>query len=91
MTASTLMLELPAELVEQIAARAAELVTERQDEPEPWIGVEQAAEHLGGTSSSRIYSLVSARRIPYSKDGSRLLFKRSALDEWVRCGGARCP
>jgi excisionase family DNA binding protein len=78
------------ELIEAIAARAAELVAERVEPVEPWIGVQQAAEHLGCTAS-RIYTLVSARRIPHEHDGSRVLFKRSALDGWVEQGGARCP
>jgi excisionase family DNA binding protein len=38
---------------------------------------------------SRIYDLVSARRIPHERDGSRLLFRRSALDGWVTSGGGR--
>jgi excisionase family DNA binding protein len=41
--------------------------------------------------SSRVYSLVSARRIPHHRDGSRLLFRRSELDEWVQRGGAKRP
>lgn len=57
---------------------------------EPWIGVKEAATHLS-CPVSRIYSLVSARRIPHAKDGSRTLFKRSQLDEWVRDGGGTRP
>jgi excisionase family DNA binding protein len=47
--------------------------------PEPWIGVEQAAEHLA-CPPSRIYDLVSQRRLTPRRDGRRLLFKRSHLD-----------
>ncbi len=85
-----LTLPLPAEFIDAIAARAAELIAEREPAGEPWIGVEQAAEHLGCTAS-RVYSLTSARRIPHEKDGSRVVFKRSELDAWVRAGGATCP
>ena len=56
-------------------------------EREPWLNVEQACEHLA-CSRHRIYRLVSMRRIPFAKEGDRLLFKRSALDEWVSNGGA---
>jgi excisionase family DNA binding protein len=84
-----LRFEMPEDLLEIVARRAAELV-DRQQETEPWIGVTDAAEHLA-CPTSRIYALVSARRIPFHKDGSRLLFKRSELDEWVRQGGAVRP
>ncbi len=55
-----------------------------------WLDVEQAAEHLA-CPKSRLYALVSARRIPFEKDGSRTLFDRVELDAWVRSGGARRP
>jgi excisionase family DNA binding protein len=50
--------------------------------PEPWVGVAQAAEHLG-CKPQRIYNLVADRAIPFRKDGSRLLFRRSELDAWL--------
>lgn len=81
----------PAELVEAIAARAAVLAADMvAARPEPWIGVDQAAAHLA-CPRSRIYTLVSARRIPFCKDGSRVLFKVSELDAWVQAGGGIRP
>lgn len=50
--------------------------------PEAWVGVAQAAEHLG-CRPQRIYNLVHDRAIPYRKDGSRLLFRLSELDAWL--------
>ncbi|MEJ7655669.1 MAG: excisionase family DNA-binding protein [Thermoleophilaceae bacterium] len=86
-----LALELPPELLEHLAERAAGIVAERlEPESEPWIGVVEAAEHLD-CPRSRVYALASASRIPLERDGSRLLFKRSQLDEWVRGGGAKRP
>jgi len=86
-----LSLALPPELVEVVAQRTAEIVAERLgQQPEPWIGVDQAAEHLA-CPKSRIYALVSAGRIPHEKDGSRLLFRRSDLDAWLEQGGATRP
>jgi excisionase family DNA binding protein len=77
----------PPEVIEALAQRTAEIVTERMgQQPETWIGVDQAAEHLA-CPKSRIYALVSAQRIPHEKDGSRLLFRRSDLDEWLQQGG----
>ena len=84
-----LTLAIPPELLEAIAGRAAEIVSDHA-EAESWIGVEQAAEHLA-CGTSRIYSLVSAGRIPFERDGSRLLFRRSALDAWLANGGGKRP
>ena len=83
-------LAVPPTLVEAIAERAAEIVSEQPAEPESWIGVEKAAEHLA-CGTSRIYSLVSADRIPFERDGSRLLFRRTALDAWLSNGGGKRP
>ncbi len=58
--------------------------------PFPWLDVENAAAHLA-CPKSRLYALVSARRIPHHRDGSRLLFNRAELDEWVQAGGAKRP
>lgn len=83
------MLGVPDELVEKIAERAAQLVIERvRHEPEGYIGVQEAADFLA-CPTSRIYALVSSRRIPHYRDGSRLLFDRSELKEFVRNGGAK--
>jgi excisionase family DNA binding protein len=86
-----LSIALPAELVELVAERAAAILrAEATVDVEPWLGVGEAAAHLA-CPTSRIYALVSARRIPHHRDGSRLLFRRSELDEWVERGGARRP
>jgi excisionase family DNA binding protein len=81
--------------IEAVAARAAELLAAQVGQsPEPWIGVDEAALHLC-CPRSRIYRLVSRSRdsrrsnpLPFEKDGSRLLFRRSDLDAWVARGGA---
>jgi excisionase family DNA binding protein len=78
------------ELVEQAAVRAAELLAEHVTEPDGFLDVNGAAEFLV-CPKSRIYALVSARRIPYHKDGSRLLFDRDELQEYVRNGGSKRP
>jgi excisionase family DNA binding protein len=82
MSAGTLELQVPDAFVQAIAERVAELLTDSHvggSSPEPWIGVEQAAEHLA-CPPSRIYDLVSQRRLTPRRDGRRLLFKRSHLD-----------
>lgn len=85
-------LDLLAELIaEKLAARAAAPAPDAQSGgPEPWIGVDEAAEHLG-CKPQRIYDLVNDPRrgngaehpIPFRREGRRLLFRRSELDAWL--------
>lgn len=81
------------ELVEQIARRAAELLAERPEEPsaDGWLrGAERIADYIDAPRS-RVYALVSARRIPVHHDGSALIARRSELDQWLLRGGGRRP
>jgi excisionase family DNA binding protein len=83
-----LEIKVPSQVIETVVEGVATLLAERLGpNPEAWVGVEQAAAHLA-CPKSRIYDLVSARRIPHERDGSRLLFRRSDLDAWVTSGGA---
>jgi excisionase family DNA binding protein len=76
--------EVPPELVEEIARRAAELVGASVVEAaDQWLDSEGAAEYLALPRSS-LHKLTSSRAIPFSQDvpGGKLYFKRSALDAW---------
>jgi excisionase family DNA binding protein len=87
-TGFSVAIELPPETITAIAERAAgRLAQSWSSEQEGWIGVDDAAAHLA-CPKSRIYRLVSQRRVPFEKDGARLLFRRSDLDAWVEKGGA---
>jgi hypothetical protein len=57
--------DLPHEVIESIAELAAEIAAERLNlEPEPWIGVDEAADHLD-CPRSRIYAQGEAvHRLP---------------------------
>lgn len=89
--AAALLAELDDEALDVLADRLLERVAGRLDAPAPaWLDVSGASEYLA-CPRSRIYALVSARRIPFHKDGSRSLFDRGELDEWVRSGGGRRP
>jgi excisionase family DNA binding protein len=66
-------------LAELVAAR---LGSASRAGPEPWVGVKEAAAHLG-CKPQRIYDLVHDRAIPHRKEGSRLLFRLSDLDRWL--------
>lgn len=72
-------IDLPPSVIDRIAAQVAEMLGATSNEPEPWIDTDAAAEHLACTRR-RIYDLATAGRIPYMRDGKRLLFRRSELD-----------
>jgi hypothetical protein len=76
-------------MIEQIAERAAELMAERSEAPEKdgWLrGADRIAAYIDAPRS-RVYALVSARRIPVHHDGSALIARHSELDRWLVQGG----
>ena len=91
---SALTFELPPELVEQIAERAAELLAGSGNAQEDgWLrGADRIAAYIDAPRS-RVYSLASCTppRIPIHRDGSSLIARRSELDAWVRDGGGVRP
>lgn len=93
MSVSRLSLALPDELVDQIAQRVATILADQgptATERDGYLDVQGAAQFLA-CPPNRIYALVSARRIPHHRDGSRLLFDRAELREYILNGGARRP
>lgn len=54
---------------------------------EPWVSVEQIAEHLGVTRDS-IYRWIDRKSLPAHRVGRLWKFKVSEVDQWVRDGGA---
>jgi excisionase family DNA binding protein len=89
--AAALLAELDAEALDQLADLLAPRIASRLEQPDNgWLDVAAAAEVLS-CPPSRLYALVSARRIPFHKDGTRLLFNRHELDQYVLEGGARRP
>lgn len=86
---AALRLEIDEELIEQIAVRAAELIGERsgREAEDGWLrGADRIAAYIDAPRS-RVYALVSARRIPVHHDGSALIARRSELDRWLVQGG----
>lgn len=87
---SELTFSLPAEVVEAIAERAAEIVLARlgdgrESERWPdWMSVETAARYLD-VSPERVRKLVARREIPFSQEakGCRVFLRRSDLDAWM--------
>ncbi|WP_370589932.1 helix-turn-helix domain-containing protein [Undibacterium sp. 14-3-2] len=54
---------------------------------EPWVSVEQIAEHLGVTRDS-IYRWIDRKGLPAHRVGRLWKFQVSEVDDWVRVGGA---
>lgn len=92
MSNGAITFDIPPEVIDQIAERVIEKLGERQAPADDgWLrGAAEIAEYAGCTPS-RIYSLVSAGRIPVEKDGAAIVIKRSTLDAWIKKGGDRCP
>jgi len=86
-----LALSLPPAVLDMIVERVADRVAQRvRPQAEPWVGVEEVARHLG-CKRQRIYDLVCRRQatgIPHRKEGSRLLFRLSEVDRWIKSGDA---
>lgn len=86
---AALRVEIDEELIEEIAERAAELIGERSGRgaKDAWLrGADRIAAYIDAPRS-RVYALVSARRIPVHHDGSALIARRSELDRWLVQGG----
>lgn len=55
---------------------------------EPWVSVEDVAEHLGVAKDS-VYRWIERKRLPAHRIGRLWKFKLTDVDEWVRAGGAK--
>jgi excisionase family DNA binding protein len=86
---SELCFELPAELVERIAERAAELVlarlAERREAP-AWLSVAEAADYLR-LSRRQLERLLARGLLPSTTVGRRRLVRRDDLDGLAAAGG----
>jgi hypothetical protein len=88
---TAMQLELGDEMIERIAERAAELIAGGQKAGDGWLrGADKIAAYIDAPRS-RVYGLVSARRIPVHHDGSALIARQSELDAWLIAGGGRRP
>ena len=78
--------DVPPELLEAVAERAAELVLERGADAvltSPFVSVPEAAELLR-CERQRVYDLLSQRRLSRLKEGGRTLLDRSEVIALVR-------
>jgi hypothetical protein len=82
--------ELPDELFEAVAERAAEIVLEQQvvAQPDEWLTTERAADYLG-RSKGHLHNL-GPEEIPFEQpagQGGRRYYRRSALDAYLASRG----
>src|SRR5579859_2416441 len=80
-----LTVELPAEVIEAIAKRAAAIVLQQLDQPtaeSPFMTVVEAAAYTR-CKPQRIYDLLSSRRLTRHKDGARTLIQRTELEAYL--------
>ncbi len=54
---------------------------------EPWVSLEEIAEHLK-VSTDTIHRWIRAKRIPVQRVGRQWRFKVTEIDDWVRAGMA---
>lgn len=80
--------EVPDELVEAIARRAADLVLAELDAP-AWLTLEQAAAHLQTTAGALRWRAQHGRLSGAVKDGARWLVNVRELDDALARGRSR--
>lgn len=91
MATDGITLELPEAVIERLAERVSEKLEAKQGgSGSPWMNTKEAAEYLR-CSPSRIRKLTMTGELPHEKDGSRNLYHRNQLYEFVLQGGASAP
>lgn len=82
----SIALEMPPELVEIVAQRAAQIVASRDvNTASPWLSVAEAADWLR-CHKDRIYDLIASRKLSPRRDGRRVLLHRDDLDAYLESG-----
>jgi excisionase family DNA binding protein len=56
----------------------------------PWLTAAEAASRMR-CPLSRVRKLTMTRELPHERDGRRVLYHRGAVDDFIRCGGAKSP
>jgi excisionase family DNA binding protein len=88
-TVTDVFLILPADGIEQVARRAAEIVLERlnheQNLQSAYLTATEAAQ-LMRSKRQRVYDLLSAGRLTRFKDGRRVLVSRTEIEKYLAVG-----
>jgi Helix-turn-helix domain len=81
-------IEIPDEVLEAVAVRAAEIVLERlrKQPANRWLyGAKAAADYLGWPVK-RVHNKVTTGGLPHHRSGGRLMFSTTELDRGIREG-----
>ncbi|MBR6863848.1 MAG: helix-turn-helix domain-containing protein [Bacteroidales bacterium] len=75
-------------LVKEVRELKALIMKGQEEEPEDvWMDINAlCAYHPSHPTKKTVYDWVTHKRIPYHKDGHRLRFLRSEIDEWLMRG-----
>ena len=55
--------------------------------PEPWVSVDEVANHLGVAKDS-VYRWIEHKGLPAHRVGRLWKFRLSEVDKWIEAGGA---
>jgi excisionase family DNA binding protein len=80
--------EFPPDALRVLEDRVVARLEQRFRQDEPYVTAEKAAEYLS-CSVHAIYRGVKAGRLPHHRDGKRLIFRLSELDEAVKVADSR--
>jgi len=69
------------------ASSVAKLRVEQESMTEPWVSVEDVANHLGVAKDS-VYRWIETKGLPARRIGRLWKSKLSEVDQWVHAGGA---
>lgn len=81
MSGLPITLDLPSEVLDDLAQRVAALLAETSSD-DPWLDVAEAAERMR-CSKQRVYDLKSQGHLRAGSDGTRLVFRRSTIDAYL--------
>lgn len=71
--------------VEKIETSLATLEKPAAEEPDRWMNIEELMEyHPDKPAKKTVYDWVTLRKVPYHKDGKRLRFLKSEIDNWLK-------
>jgi excisionase family DNA binding protein len=76
------LIGLIAEVMAKLDTLEAE-ITELARGREGWLNADQAATYIGAAGRERIYDLARQGDIPVHRDGRRLLFRPSEIDNYI--------
>ena len=80
---TNLAFPVPDDFLELVVSEVMRRLTDQADDlRREWLTVDEAAAHIGARPQ-RIYDLRSAGRLPRTGDGSRVLVRRSDLDDYL--------